>query len=110
MTPILTRAAEVRDLQEIRGLLAEVGLPEEGLEGHLHNYFVSFADGKLVGVEGLKILGTSGMVRSVAVHPREQGRGLGRGLLEMIRGRALELGLSDLYLLTLSAESFFRRS
>jgi len=60
-------------------------------------------------VGGLEVHAPSGLVRSVAVHPDRRRRGLARALWTAIEGRAQELRLDDLYLLTPTAESFFSR-
>jgi N-acetylglutamate synthase-like GNAT family acetyltransferase len=101
--------ARAEDLTRIRRLLTMVDLPVEGVEEHPENFFVIYEDDKLVGVGGLEVHGPYGLVRSVAVHPTAQRRGVGRALFADIHQRALELGLRELYLLTTSAERFFSR-
>ena len=102
-------AARPSDLPAIRQLLATVDLPDQGVDEHLENFFVSYNGSELAGVGGLEVHAPSGLVRSVAVHPDRRRRGLARALWTAIEGRAQELRLDDLYLLTLTAESYFSR-
>ncbi len=61
----------------------------------------------LIGVVGLEIYGTVALLRSLAVAPAWQGRGLGAALLAHAERAARQRGIAALYLLTTTAEAFF---
>jgi amino-acid N-acetyltransferase len=99
--------ARTQDLQAVLTLLKEVNLPDAGVSDHFHNYFVTWDCDQLVGCTGIEIYEEVGLIRSVAVQPSFQGHGLGRKLVETIHPFALEKKLTEVYLLTETAEQFF---
>jgi len=104
------RAATAADLSVVRRLLDEATLPLDGLDERFGDgYAVAEADGAIVGVEGIEVYGTSGLLRSAAIAPAWRGRGVGdaitRDRIEWARRR----GLTALYLLTTTASDYFPR-
>lgn len=65
-------------------------------------------DENLIGVGGLEVIGDVALLRSVAVDPAYQKRGLGAQLVSQIEKAAKESGLTSLYLLTNTAADFFK--
>jgi amino-acid N-acetyltransferase len=66
------------------------------------------AQGVLAGVIGLERFGAGGLLRSLAVAPEYQRRGLGHDLVGQLEHDARAEGVERLVLLTQSAEAFFR--
>lgn len=90
-------------------LLELCGLPTGDIALQLLEHFVVAQRGaQTVGVAGLQCLGSSALVRSVAVHPHHRRAGLGQQLLSAVEGRAHALGVQRLFLLTDSAQAFFQ--
>lgn len=103
---IFERPAEA----DVKQLLAESGLPTADITAqHLHHFFGCGSEGKLEGVVGLELYGDAALLRSLAVRAAQRGSGLGSGLVEHAEGYAREKGVKSLYLLTTTAEAFFRR-
>jgi amino-acid N-acetyltransferase len=97
-------------LAEVRVLLERCGLPGEDLEErHMAHFIVARGESGPVGVAGLQVLGTVGLLRSVAVDRPARSQGLGKRLVSVVEARARELGLSHLFLLTNDAEPYFAR-
>ena len=61
------------------------------------------------GIVGLELYGASGLLRSLVVSPRHRSQGAGSALVTHAERVAVERGVSALYLLTTTAEAFFRR-
>ncbi|NHK31461.1 MAG: GNAT family N-acetyltransferase [Asgard group archaeon] len=101
------RAALLSDLQEIVLLLEEVDLPSEDVSNHLDNFLVWFDD-SLRGCIGLEIYNENALLRSAAVIPDSQGKGIGKKLTRAIIAYAKLMGVENLYLLTTTAEKFFQ--
>ncbi|UCD96947.1 MAG: GNAT family N-acetyltransferase [Candidatus Bathyarchaeota archaeon] len=99
--------AKKRDLSEVLGLLRKVGLPVKGVDDQLHNFFVAREKSDLKGCGGLEAYGNVGLIRSVAVDPPFQGQGLGHSIVRSLEALAAEKNLSEIYLLTETAETFF---
>ena len=60
------------------------------------------------GVVGLEIYGKAALLRSLAVRADRRGQGIGSRLVECAESYARERGVTSLYLLTMTAEAFFR--
>jgi amino-acid N-acetyltransferase len=104
------RQATAADHDRVLTLLRQLNLPEAGVPDWLSSFTVSETPAdEIVGVAGLEQYGACGLLRSVAVDVRWQGTGLGHALVtEVLRGAASQ-GLTDLYLLTTTAASYFPR-
>jgi amino-acid N-acetyltransferase len=103
------QAATPADLDSVQALLAANALPFEDIAGHLEHFVVARGADGLVGVAGLEVHGTAGLLRSVCVSPSVRGLGLGQRLCDEIEERAAAVGLGELYLLTTTARAFFER-
>ena len=102
-------AAKVGDLEEVRALLRAARLPDQDVdEALLGDFLVVRSGGALVATGALTVLdGSTGLVRSIAVDPRRQGRGLGDRLLKALEKKASSGALRHLFLLTTTAAGFF---
>lgn len=99
--------AKRADLEDILHLLEIVGLPKAGVPNHLDNFLVSVHNEKVVGCVGLEVYNNIGLMRSLAVYPRCQGKGIGKILTQYMLAYAQEKRLDELYLLTTTADKFF---
>lgn len=100
--------ATAEDLPGVIRLIAAAGLPTGGVsEAFPSGYAVIRAGAGLLGVAGLEVYETVGLLRSVAVTPDERGRGWGGALVEDRLVAAKSQGLERVYLLTTTAASCF---
>jgi amino-acid N-acetyltransferase len=106
---VAVRKAGGEDLALVNELLAEAGLPTDGIEDWLPNFLVAEHEGRIVAVAGLESYGPSALLRSVAVRPDWRNSGLGRELVERLLADAEASGTHDVYLLTTTAEHYFPR-
>lgn len=94
----------------IRQLLTLCGLPNEDLTPeHLSHFWVIKEKGEILGTVGLEIFGRSALLRSLAIDPRFRKRGFASELTKKAEDYATSLKIEVLYLLTMTAESFFRK-
>lgn len=110
------RAATTGDLDAVERLLADTGLPVDGVAEILTEHPADFVvaedperPGSLAAVAGLEVCCDNALLRSVAVRPEWRARGLGRDLVRRIVCIAEERGVNALYLLTATAEHYFPR-
>ncbi len=97
------------DREAIRRLLDSCGLPTADLAADPGPRFLgAFKEKSLLGTVGLEIYGETALLRSLAVDSGHRGCGLGRRLLAAAEREALNQGVTRLYLLTTTAEAFFR--
>jgi amino-acid N-acetyltransferase len=101
--------AQPADLPDVLALLESSGLPVAGLAQHLESTVVIRDGPRLVGCAAIEPYGTTALLRSVAVEPSHQGRGMGTRLTEAAIALARERGIRTLYLLTETATDFFTR-
>lgn len=110
MTAPTLRLASLADESSVEALLTAAGLPLDGVHESLRCFVVAEDAGEIVGVAGIEACGTAGehaLLRSVAVAPSWQKRGLGRTLVTRTIAEAEARGVKALYLLTTTAESYF---
>ena len=94
----------------IRQLLTLCGLPHEDITPeHLRHFWVIKEKGEILGVVGLEVFGRMGLLRSLAVDPRFRNRGFAAQLTKKAEEYAASLKIEGVYLLTLTAESFFQK-
>jgi amino-acid N-acetyltransferase len=107
---ITIEAARPADADEIAGLISTNHLPLDGLREHLDTAVVARLNGKVVGVAALEVYKDGVLMRSVAVAPALHGQGLGHLLTNAVLQLARDLEAPHAYLLTTTAEEFFRSS
>lgn len=103
----IIRNAETGDYPPVAALLRNAKLPLDGVEEHLSHFLVLSRGDEIIGAVGLEIYGDKALLRSLAVVAQEQGKGFGMRLYQAIIQKALEKNVSEIYLLTETAEKFF---
>jgi len=104
------RSALRSDLEPVKELLREAGLPTDGVEDQFPaQYKVATAAGSVVGVAGLELHGNVGLLRSLVVLSEVRGAGVGTSLVRDRTEFARALGLSQVFLLTTTAAGYFER-
>jgi L-amino acid N-acyltransferase YncA len=94
----------------VKHLLTESNLPSSDLTpDHLKHFFGCGPTERLNGVVGLEIYGEVALLRSLAVARESRGSGYGRALVAEAETYALSHGVTEIYLLTSTAERFFER-
>lgn len=88
-------------------LLRAVHLPTEDLPQTLETFLVAEKAGSVVGSVGLELYGDCALLRSLAVHPQQQGTGLGKALYQAAVSLAAQKGIREVYLITATAAPFF---
>jgi amino-acid N-acetyltransferase len=94
------KKAKKNDLGEVFSLLQSLSLPTEGIEDHLNNFYLIKDKDKIIGTGGIEIYDEAGLIRSIAVNPKYQKKGLGRKIIEYLLKNAKKKGVKELFLLT----------
>ena len=97
------------DRSAIESLLTANGLPLDGLDIALPTAVVARGEGGVVGCAAFEPCGSVGLLRSVCVAAPLRGTGLGRKLVGATEQLAAVVGISELFLLTETAEAWFPR-
>lgn len=105
------RIAGEAELHQIQGLLRANDLPVADVSKALVTGFLvaESATGSDIGIGGLEQLGSSVLLRSLAVAPEARGTGVARALIARLEDKARSCGQQDVWLLTTTAERFFER-
>jgi len=104
------RQAQAADWAAVQQLLQASGLPVEDLgPDRLDGFLVAEDGAELVGLIGLQVFGTTGLLRSLVVADNARRAGLGGKLVGALESAAETAGIRELWLLTIDAEGFFER-
>jgi amino-acid N-acetyltransferase len=94
-------------LPYVEELLAENDLPSADVRSKPECFYVACGDDGAVGIGGIEVHGTAGLLRSVVVERSARGEGHGTVLCERLEAIAADEGVGTLYLLTTTAREFF---
>jgi amino-acid N-acetyltransferase len=104
------RQALPDDWDAVRKLLLASELPVDDLgPDRLDGFLIAEDDELVVGLIGLEVLGTVGLLRSLVVERNARRTGLGGKLVGALESAAEAAGIAELWLLTIDAEKFFQR-
>ncbi|MBX7453284.1 amino-acid N-acetyltransferase [Mycolicibacterium sp. 3033] len=112
---VLVRRARTSDVPAIKALV-DVYAGRILLEKNLvtlyesvQEFWVAEAAGEVIGCGALHVLWSDlGEVRTVAVHPKVRGRGVGHAIVDQLLAVAKELRLQRIFVLTFETEFFGR--
>jgi amino-acid N-acetyltransferase len=96
-------------LAAVLGLLESAGLPTSDLtDAHMADFFHVGPAGAPFGIVGVQLYGSDALLRSLVVIASHRKQGLGQRLVEHAEQHAHRCGARTVYLLTTTAEPFFR--
>ena len=97
-----------KDRQKIAELLTAGGLHREDIViDRLKHFLLAWDEARLIGVVGLEIQESCALLRSLTVAGDYRNQGIASQLVNRIENHAVALELDELFLLTMTAESFF---
>ena len=109
MSEITISPASASDLAGIKALLTASGLPVAGVEEHWKTFIVARDGQTLVGCGGAEAYQFAALIRSVAVDEKYRSSGIGRRIVRQLLDRLASRGLREFYLLTTTAEEYFKK-
>ena len=95
-------------LPDAKSLLQKNNLPIEDINANTH-LFGTYDGDTLVGMAGVELYGNHALVRSVCVEETYRSKGMAELLTAQIENYAKQNGADSLYLLTTTAENYFKR-
>lgn len=106
--PLMIRGRPPRST--VLALLHAQGLPASDItDEHLEHFFFVGSEDSPTGLVGLEIYGRNALLRSLVVGDNARRRGLGSTLAGHAEQYAASKSVRSIYLLTATAETFFRR-
>jgi amino-acid N-acetyltransferase len=109
MTTVTISPARWSDYDVVAALLEREHLPLDGLRQHFDNAIVARAGNRIVGCAALEVYEGGALLRSVAVDAEYRGTGVGSELTRAAIQLATRRLVLAIYLLTTTAERFFRK-
>lgn len=109
MSEITILPATSDDVEAIKALLVANDLPTAGVDEHWRTFLVARHGDVLVGCGGAEAYQFAALLRSIAVRPDYRSHGLGRRLVRQLLDRLASRGLREFYLLTTTAEEYFKK-
>ena len=101
--------ATAADVEPIKALLRLNELPLEGVDEHWRTFVVAWDGDRLVGCGGAEAHQVAALIRSIAVDPQYRSQGIGRRIVRNLLDRLASRGLREFYLLTTTAEEYFKK-
>jgi amino-acid N-acetyltransferase len=109
MSDITINPATAADLAPIKALLEASGLPTAGVDEHWKTFIIARDGDRMVGCGGAEAYQFAALLRSIAVLPDYRSHGIGRRIVRQLLDRLASRGLREFYLLTTTAEEYFRK-
>ena len=109
MSEITISPASAADLEEIKALLVANDLPTAGVDDHWKTFLVARDGDSIVACGGAEAYQFAALIRSIAVKPEHRKNGLGRRIVRQLLDRLASRGLREFYLLTTTAEGYFKK-
>lgn len=106
---IIIKSASPAAYETVVALLSAAGLPTEDLRKDLNHFWIAEANDKAIGVIGMDLYTPYALLRSMTVVPEYRSNGIASRLVEQVEELAKTLGLSELYLITNTAETYFSK-
>ena len=106
---VVIAAATERDIPAIKELLVASDLPTAGVDEHWRTFIVARDGDRIVGCGGAEAYQFAALIRSIAVVPDYRSQGLGRKMVRQLLDRLASRGLREFYLLTTTAEAYFKK-
>jgi amino-acid N-acetyltransferase len=109
MGDISITPARAEDLEGIKALLLANELPTAGVDDHWKTFLIARDGGTMVGCGGAEAYQFAALIRSIAVDAAYRSHGIGRRLVRQLLDRLASRGLREFYLLTTTAEEYFKK-
>ena len=109
MSDIRITPAAAADVESIKSLLVASELPTAGVDDHWRTFLVARDGDRMVACGGAEAYQFAALIRSVAVLPEYRSHGIGRKIVRQLLDRLASRGLREFYLLTTTAEEYFKK-
>src|ERR1700720_477740 len=106
---VVITAARAGDVEAIKELLEVNELPLEGVDDHWKTFVVARDGETLVGCGGSEAYSNAALIRSIAVEPTHRNRGIARMIVRQLLDRLSAIGVREFYLLTTTAQDYFKK-
>ena len=106
---VVVTGATFEDVAAIKQLLEINDLPLEGVDDHWKTFVVAREGETLVGCGGAEAYRNAALIRSIAVDPGHRNQGIARMIVRQLLDRLSSRGIREFYLLTTTAQDYFKK-
>ena len=106
---VVVNAATANDLPAIKHLLSDNDLPIAGVDDHWKTFLVARDGERIIGCGGAEAYSNAALIRSIAVAAEYRRRGVGRIIVRQLLDRLSSHGIREFYLLTTTAQEYFKK-
>jgi amino-acid N-acetyltransferase len=104
---VTLQQADTSHVSYIETVLERNKLPSQDIHSKLDCFYLGYEDAARVGLGGIEVYGSDGLLRSVVIEHSVRGDGFGTALCDALEEQASADGVETLYLLTTTAIEFF---
>ena len=106
--PVTLSGVRAGEGPSVEGVIAACGLHTEDITARiLRNTIVARKGPRIIGTVALEAAGSCALLRSLAVLEKFRGQGVADRLMAAVEKSARQMGIRTLYLLTVTAETYF---
>ncbi len=110
MAAFSIRGGGADDWEAVRSLLIAADLPVADLDAvAMERFMIAESEGDVIGAIGIEAHDDVALLRSLVISADARAGGVGRALVERLEALAAGLGVHEVWLLTLEADSYFAR-
>lgn len=109
MSDITISPATAEDVATIKDLLVSNKLPTDGVDEHWKTFVVARDGMRIVGCGGSEAYQFAALIRSIAVADDYRSKGIGRRIVRQLLDRLASRGIREFYLLTTTAQDYFKK-
>ena len=106
----MIRSATEKDYLTVRDLLQSESLPTIDLDRNLSHFFVMTDENEIVGSIGMEVYEDSALLRSMVVSSSHRNKGIASALVTELTRYAREKNVTTIYLITNTAEEYFKKA
>ena len=99
-----------KDIETVIDLLKDAALPYEDISDHWKTFLIAKVDEEIIGAVGLEIWNDKALLRSLFVKNEYRNCGFGKELYNRCIELAMENSITEVGLLTTTAEDFFAKA
>jgi amino-acid N-acetyltransferase len=103
------RLATSNDISEIENVLSRVNLYSNGVSSTIDSCIVAVDNKKIIGTAAIEYCNKYALLKSFAVHPAFQNKGVGEKLFYNILPLCYQHDIETIFLLTLTASEYFKK-
>lgn len=110
MVGVKIKKSEKRYLERVKDLLRNSNLPFEDIAEHFESFLLAELGNEIIGAIGIEKYSNIALLRSFVVESKYRKNGIGNKLLEYLLEESISKDITEMYLLTTTAQKYFGKN